>query len=568
MKKFKIYSIIVGLLLTYSFGIYAQTIGTSPVKIPMLLSANFGELRNNHFHSGIDVKIQGKIGTPLYSFDDGYISRIFVSPSGYGKALYITHPNGYTTVYGHMDGFFDEAAEYVKEYQYENETFFADLYLPENKISVKKGQYIGRGGNTGSSGGPHLHFEVRDTKTEEALNPLPFMERYLTDNRSPQIQEIMVMPVNNNGMVNGSSYKKRFPLATNKKTGKKSINSTITAWGEIGVAVKAYDYMDKVSNIFGPYEITLQVDGNQIFGSKIDNFAFGETRYLNSFIDYEDWRRNNSFFMKSFVDPGNKLRLYHNLVNRGVINIDEERDYNLTYTLSDYFGNKTTFNFTVSGSPETIRQPEERDTYRMSYNKHNRYADNTIEFDIPEGNLYTDISFKYGIRNSMEYLSPIYTLHVYESDPLHGYCSLKIKVGENQIPDVSKCYIARINKNGRALYSKSEYKNGWFETQIRDFGDYAVVSDFTPPAITPQLPGKWGVNDKINCKISDRHSGIKTYKAEVDGKFFLLEYDAKNSLLSAALDPSRIQKGGNHAFRLVVTDNCGNESEYTTEFIW
>ncbi len=548
---------------------YTQTIGTSPVKISMLLSANFGELRNNHFHSGIDIKIQGRVGEPLYSFDDGYISRISVSPVGYGNALYITHPEtGYTTVYGHMDGFFDEAEEYLRKYQYENETFAADLTLPENTIRVKKGQYIGKGGNTGSSFGPHLHFEVRDTKTEEALNPLPFFQRYLSDNRSPQIQGIMIIPMENAGLVNSSAFKKKFPLVANKKTEKKSISTDITAWGEIGVAVKAYDYMDNVTNVFGPYIISLTVDGKQIFGSKMDKFAFSETRYLNSFVDYEDWRRNDSFYMKSYVEPGNKLRIYNNVVNRGIITINEEREYDLSYTLTDYFGNQTTFSFIIQGKKEMISKSVESNTQRMSYNQDNTYSRSDLEFKIPSGNLYTDLQFKYGIRNSMECVSPVYTLHQYETAALHDYCPLKIKVPENMLgEDISKYYIARVS-GSRKIFNKSEYKGGWFEAKIRDFGDYAVVSDFTSPVITPVLPNKWGINGKINCKISDKDSGIKTFKALIDNKFYLLEYDAKNSLLSAKLDASRIQKNGEHTFILTVTDNCGNEAKYTTDFNW
>ncbi|MCD7971945.1 MAG: M23 family metallopeptidase [Candidatus Azobacteroides sp.] len=549
--------------------LHAQQIDTSPVKIPMLLSGNFGELRNNHFHSGIDIKIQGKIGLPLYSFDDGYISRIFVSPSGYGNALYIIHPEtGYTTVYGHMDKFFDEAAKYVEDYQYSNETFRADLYLKENEIPIKKGQYIGNGGNSGSSGGPHLHFEIRDTKTEEPINPIPFLETYLADNRSPQIREIMVVPINEEGIVNGSITKKTFPLVTNKKNSGKTIDKEIIAWGKIGIAVKAYDYMDQVTNIFGPYIIKLLVDEENVFESKMDRFSFDETRYLNSFIDYSSWRRKSEFFMKSFIDPGNKLRIYRNPINNGIINIDEERDYKLTYILSDYFGNETKFSFIVKGQKSDIYYPEKPNTMKMSYDKNNKYVLDNVELYIPKGNLYTDIDFKYGIKNNMEFLSPVYTLHDYNEDPLHDYCPLKIRVEEKSMKDISKYFIARITSNNRKIYCKSEYKNGWFETKIRDFGDYTVASDFVPPVINPLKPEQWGTSGKISCKISDKDSGIKDYWAEIDGKFYLLEYDAKNSLLSTRLNNKRIQKGQKHSFHLIVTDNCGNEAEYKTTFIW
>ena len=205
---------------------------------------------------------------------------------------------------------------------------------------------------------------------------------------------------------------------------------------------------------------------------------------------------------------------------------------------------------------------------KMAYDKTNKYVLDGLEFTIPKGNLYTDIHFKHGIRNNMEYLSPIYTLHDYTEDPLHDYCPLSIKADTNNMRDASKYFIARITSNYRKIYCKSEYKNGWFETKIRDFGDYAIVPDFDPPVITPVLPAKWGTTGKISVKISDRDSGINTYKAVIDGNFYLLEYDAKNSLLSAKLDASRINKGKTHDFHLIVTDNCNNEAEYNTTFTW
>ena len=555
-------------LLTFSIAGISQTIGTPPVKIPMLLSANFAELRSNHFHSGIDIKIQGKIGLPLYSFDDGYISRISVSPSGYGKALYIVHSNGYTTVYGHLDGFFNEADAYLKKYQYDNKTFEASLSLSENEMPVKKGQLIGYGGNTGSSGGPHLHFEIRDTKTEEALDPLPFMQKYLTDTRPPQIRGIMIVPLNNAGIADSSDYKKKYSLIADKKTGVKSIAENITAWGKIGIALTAYDYMDDVHNTFGVYDVSLKLDGVQIFGSRINKYVLDDTRYLNSFVDYEEYKKNNVYYMRSYIEPGNKLGVYNNTINKGIITIAEEREYKLTYTLTDYFGNQTVFDFTIQGKKaELVPKPEEPGTIQMPYDCENKYITNGIEFIIPEGGLYSDLNFKPGIRNSMECISPVYTLHRRNVVPLHGYCPLKIKVPENMLSgDISKYYIAAI-VGKRKIYYKSEYKNGWFETQIRDLGDYAVVSDFTPPVITPLLPKKRKISGSINCKISDAGSGIKTHYAEIDGKFFLMEYDAKTALLSGKLDSSQIQKGTKHHFRLVVTDHCGNESEYVYSFI-
>ena len=300
------YKLYIAILFFFIQTISAQQL-RQPFDFPILLSGNFGELRNNHFHSGIDFKTQGVEGKPIHAVQDGYVSRISVSPWGYGNGLYLTHPDGTTTVYGHLQRFAPSIARYIKTQQYEQESFNVNLFLDPDQLPVKKGEIVAYSGNTGSSGGPHLHFEVRDTESEEVLDPIEYFKEKITDTRAPKIQGILVCPQPGKGVVNGSSRKLELKPVT-AKNGKQTITGKIEAWGEIGLAVKAYDYMDNTTNIYGVKDITLRQDSQIIYHSNLNRFAFDETRYLNSYVDYEEWKERRSFYMRSFVEPGNRLR--------------------------------------------------------------------------------------------------------------------------------------------------------------------------------------------------------------------------------------------------------------------
>ena len=353
----------------------------NPFDFPILLSGNFGELRSNHFHSGIDFKTQGVEGKPVHTVQEGYVSRISVSPWGYGNGLYITHPDGTTTVYGHLQKFSKKIANYVKEQQYAQESFNVNLFLTPDLLPVEKNEVVALSGNTGSSGGPHLHFEIRDTETEEVMDPLDYFSDRITDTRPPKIQGIQIVPIEGKGVVNGKSKKLEIKPVT-AKNGKQTITGKIEAWGEIGLAVKAYDYMDNTTNIYGVREITLTADSQVIFHSNLDKFAFDETRYLNTFTDYEEWKDHRSFYMRSFIEPGNRLRFLES-VNRGILRIDEPRTYHLTYTLADAFGNATRLSIWIEGKKQEIPQIDTTHTELFHWGSENRFGAKGIRLVMP-----------------------------------------------------------------------------------------------------------------------------------------------------------------------------------------
>lgn len=533
-----------------------------PMDHPILLSGNFGELRSNHFHSGIDFKTQGVEGKPIHAVQDGYVSRISVSPWGYGNGLYITHPDGTTTVYGHLQKFSKKITAYLKEKQYEQESFNVNLTLTPDELPVAEGEVVALSGNTGSSGGPHLHFEVRDTETEEPMDPIEYYKDRIQDTRPPKIQGIMIYPMIGKGVVNGSSRKLELKPVT-AQNGKQTFTAKIEAWGEIGLGVKAYDYMDNTTNIYGVKDITLAVDSQVVFRSDLNRYAFSETRYLNSFTDFEEWKEHRSFYMKSFVDPGNRLRFIES-VDRGILTINEPRTYHLTYRLADAFGNTTKLSIQIIGKEQPVPEINTDNTELFHWWSDNRFGAKGIRLSIPKGNLYDDLYFRYSVKEDSTALGATHRLHN-KPVALHKSAQLSIRLQTDTLENKQQYGIVRL-QNGRRSWSGGVYRNGWIDTDIRELGSYTVGHDIVPPKITPLNPATWVSKQAISLRLSDNLSGVKTYRGEIDGQFVLFEMNSK-SVITYHFDKERLARG-KHVLNLVVTDACGNQSSYTYPFTW
>lgn len=533
-----------------------------PMDIPVLLSGNFGELRSNHFHSGIDFKTQGVEGKPIHSVQDGYVSRISVSPWGYGNGLYITHPDGTTTVYGHLQKFSQKITAYLKEKQYEQESFNVNLSLTPDELPVKEGELVALSGNTGSSGGPHLHFEVRDTETEEPIDPIEYYKDLIKDTQAPKIQGIMVYSMPGKGVVNGSRRKLELKPVT-AKNGKQTLTGKIEAWGEIGLAVKGYDYMDNTSNIYGIKDITLTADSQVIFHSNLDRFAFDESRYLNSFTDFEEWKEHRSFYIKSFVDPGNRLRFIESL-NRRILTIDEPRTYHLTYQLADAFGNTTQLSIQIEGKEQPIPEVDTENTELFHWWSDNRFGAKGIRLTIPKGNLYDDLYFRYSVKEDSTALGATHILH---NKPVafHKSAKLSLRLQTDTLENKQQYGIVRL-QNGRRSWTGGVYRNGWVDADIKETGSYTLGQDLVPPTITPLNPATWVSKQAIALRLSDNLSGVQTYRGEIDGQYVLFEMNSK-SVITYHFDKERLARG-KHTLKLVVTDACGNQSTYTYPFTW
>ena len=516
----------------------------SPFDFPLLLSGNFGELRANHFHGGVDFKTQGVVGKPIRCIADGYISRVTVTPGGYGQAVYITHDNGYTSVHGHLHRFMDGVQQVVEAYQYEHETFAVDLQFEADRFPLKQGEVFALAGNEGYSFGPHLHMEIRKTDTEEYIDPLQFYTNQLKDTTAPRATHVMLYPQAGKGVVNGSSRKKIITL---------SGQSPITAWGQIAAGIKAYDYMDGTSNNYGVRSVTLLVDSVEVFRSTVDGFLPDENRMINAWTDYEEYATRNSWFMRSQILPGNTWRMLQADDEKGVVTINEERPYRFCYVLEDLYGNRRTYRFVVHGKKQEI-EPLHKGKHYLKWNQGNIVQQPGMSLVIPKGMLYEDVDLNCRVIADSLNISYDYQLND-KPVPLHGGCSLVIGVRNYPISDMSKYYVARKYK-GRKSSAGGYFEDGFMFANIRELGTYSVAIDTVAPKIVPLNKPQWKTGN-IRFKIRDAETGIKDYKVYIDGKFVLFKFASKNATLSC-MHPDRIKRGMKHRMEVVVTDYCGN----------
>jgi len=549
---------------------YPQDYFRSPLDIPLYLSGNFAELRSNHFHAGLDIKTQGVTGQKIYAVADGYVSRIKVSPYGYGKAIYVTHPNGYTSVYGHLKKYSDKIAEIVKEKQYQSERFAVQLFPTPFSIPVKKGEIIAYSGNSGGSAGPHLHFEIRETASEHPINPL-FFGFDIQDNIAPQIYKIAIYPLTEDSYINGANKMKYFQVTGGKGNYRLDYSHPILLQGTFGFGIMAVDRMDYTHNKYGLHNLQLFVDDKKIYEQQIDEFAFHEGRYINSHVDYAFYAQKGLRFQKNYVDPGNKLRIYKSLKNRGEITINDEEEHQLKYIASDLFGNRSTLKFTVEGKQYPLQAKGTKlSAAKMKYLAHNRshsFIEDEVLVRIPKGLLYQDIYFEYRKEEpTSKTISPIYWLHN-RYTPLHSYMTVAIRL-EDIDDDLKPKALIVSTTNGRNWYAEGGKWNGdQLSVRTRSFGGYAIAIDSLAPTIRPiniypgaNMSNKWSIQFKIN----DDLSGIGSYRAEVDGNWILMDYDAKNHSITHYFDGS-IGKGA-HELVLKVKDERGNLKTYTAKF--
>ena len=525
----------------------------SPFDFPLLLSGNFGELRANHFHGGVDFKTQGVVGKPIRCIADGYISRVTVTPGGYGQAVYITHDNGYTSVHGHLHKFMTEVEQVVEAYQYEHETFAVDLTFGPDRFPLKQGEVFALAGNEGYSFGPHLHMELRKTDTGEYIDPLQFYTDIIKDKTAPRATHIMLYPQAGKGVVAGSSKKKALPLA--------ALQTPVTAWGKIAVGIKAYDYMDGTSNNYGVRSVTLLVDSVEVFRSTVDGFLPDENRMINAWTDYEEYATRGSWFMRSQILPGNTWRMLQADEEGGVVTINEERLYDFCYVLEDLYGNRRTYRFKVQGKEQPI-EPLYKGKHYLSWNQGNVIQKPGMELVIPKGMLYEDVDLNCKVIADSLNISFDYQLHD-RPVPLHAGCSLMIGVRNYPIPDMTKYYVVRKYK-GRKASAGGYFEEGFMHVNIRELGTYSVALDTVAPRIVPLNRPQWK-GGNIRFKIRDAETGIKDYKVYIDGAFVLFKFSSKNAVLSC-MHPSRIKKGMKHRMEVVITDYCGNEAREEYQF--
>lgn len=527
----------------------------TPFDFPLLLSGNFAELRSNHFHSGVDFKTEGVVGKPIKCVADGYICRATVRPGGYGLALYVMHDNGYMTVYGHLDAFPADIARRVREYQYANETFSVDMTFSPEEYRLACGDFLAYAGNSGYSFGPHLHFEVRDSTGNILYDPMPFYKNSLTDTRPPEIFSLAVYPKTGQDCVAGDNKSVIYDLNS------AVFKDTISAWGKIGFGIKALDFMDNTKNKYGVYKIDFLVDGVRCFSSTMDKFSFAEDRAINAWLDYDRCIRDNQWIQRLHILDNNKLQQLWANDNRGWIEIDEERCYNMECVLSDYHGNSSKYHFVVKGERKDIEYPVNY-THRLLWPAYNRVEYMGMQLDVPANELFENILLNVAV-NRGEGISWRYNL----SDvayPLMNGGTLSIWVGEKNDEEASKLYIRRVTDKGYSAVG-GKYNTGKITANINIIGSYEVAIDTVPPQLTFVNETKWKRSGRMVFTVDDDDTYMQSFKGTLDGEFVLIAYNSKNSTLVLDCKQENITVGKHH-LRLVVTDACGNETVFEKDF--
>ncbi len=540
-----------------------------PLDIPLSLAGNFAELRNNHFHGGIDLKTRGVTGLPVYAAADGFVSRISVSPAGYGQALYLEHPNGKTTVYGHLEKFSPEIENYVRTIQYERESFAVDLTVPQGALPVKRGQQIAFSGNTGSSGGPHLHFEIRDTYANEAINPLLY-NFPIADKTSPVVLSETIYPLSGDAHVGGKTKAQRYETERVDGVYRLKGNPVVPVFGKIGFAVDALDFFDGSLNKCGIYSLVLKVDDNLVYSFKIDQFPIEDTRYINSLMDYEQVVRYGRKFYKNWIEPGNRLPIYDSSENRGIWDATDEKVHTISYEVSDVAGNKTQLKFQVRSQKMNVLTPEPAGTDFFPFNQVNIIQRDDVIFELPEGTLYSDLNFNFQQRERIPgTYSDVFLLHnVYV--PLQKFCRLRIKADELPERLRDKALLVTVDlASGRKSAAGGAFKDGWVDGSIRSLGNYAIGVDTIAPVITSlSIENRQILKDSscIRFKISDNLSGVQDFRGTIDGNWVLFEFDQKTATLTYTFDPQRMVFGKKHELVLTVADSKNNISTYKATF--
>lgn len=545
---------------------YPQNYFRAPVSNTMFLSGTFGELRPNHFHSGIDIK--GKVGQSLYAVADAYVSRIKVQEGGYGKVLYLRHPNGYTSVYAHIDKFDSKIEKFVMDAQYKKKTYEIELYPSANQFVFKKGQVIGKMGITGRSFGPHLHFEIRSTATERPINPLLFGLK-VADTRPPRMHQLKIYHLNDKRET--IKTKTLDLVKKGRGYGIKGDTLNIGAW-RAGFALKVYDHMNGVSNWNGIYALKMYQDDVLVYDFDMETFGFDETRYINAHLDYEEQSTKKSYFNRCYALPGNSLSIYNEQKEKGVIKLKSGKSSKIKMVAEDVEGNASEFVFWVKRTE--VKPPTKTATfnYVLPYNEESVIENRSLKLYFPKGALYENLYLQYQSSFDESYNTYSSVHHIHNAKvPVHKYFDISIQPTFMPEELKNKAFIAYCGKDNKVTNYGGKWSNGMLKTKVRALGDYCIMVDDIKPTITPisfkkYLKGASKMTFKIkdNVDTGGRADGLK-YEATVDGQWILLEFDAKNDLLIHRFD-NRL-KAGEHQLRLVVTDNRGNQAVYERTFI-
>ena len=571
--KYLKYILIEGLLLVV-VALHAQKVVPeetfrSPINFPIYLSGTFGELRSGHLHAGIDIRTGGVQGKKVYAADSGYISRINISLGGYGKALYITHSNGTTSVYGHLQRFNNKLEKFVHNIQYQRERFTVEIFPEKGKFPVKMGQFIAYSGNTGGSDGPHLHFEIRDTKSQNPLNPLLFKGIKIKDVQAPKLVQLAIYPVNSSSRINGTSDTTFYRIAGKGKQCFIKGNPLIKVRGAISFGIRTYDVMGGMPNHNGVYKIDMIEDGSRVFDVTLSRISFKTTRDVNSLIDYNYFQKTGKRIVRTQVDTNNRLPIYKKVRNRGIFPFYDTLVHHFQFRVKDVYGNTSQIPFRVQWLGKAADPLQKKlstasgDGKFIHFEEPYQIDSGRIRLTFVPNTFYR--SFIFHLHKKPETSQSFAPLFILQNRfvPVQKYFKIAIRpdsVGESLH---NKLFIAFLppKKPDAFNYAGNHWKGSWLTTRVRQLGAYTVMADTVPPeikALNFHDSDTLSNQTSIRVSIEDHETGIKNYKPSLNGHWILMEYDPKLHTLTYHFD--QFFKKGKNELQVVVNDEVGNSS--------
>lgn len=522
--------------------VIAQQKYVSPVNFPIVLAGNVGELRTDAFHAGIDIKGMKGIGSPVYAVADGYVSRIGVSAWGYGNVLYVTHRDGSTSVYAHLDRFTSKIAQWVRSQQYAQKSFTVNLYPSQSQFPVKQGEQIAMLGNSGSSGGAHVHFEIRDPRTGFPMNLIKRGFYDVPDAVKPTLKSIKLYEIET---VDGVDVHRLKRSATPSDT------LTFRLRDRGYIAYEVVDYKDGKSNTMGVYSIEQSVNGLQNFGFKLDYIDFNKGRFINTLTKYDARQASRSDVIRAYVSPNNTLAIYTDVLDRGVITADVE-PIDVECVITDDASNRTLTKFKIvkDNTPSSLKREE---GMAVKWNRDFNYPNGRLGVSIASGSLYEDEFLEFD--ESGDGIFRIGRADVPLQKPI--WVSVKETAKE-------KAGFVLVGSKGKLSWVGGVYKDGQLSASLKKFGNYRIMQDTIPPTITVMdLASK---SARLRFRLGDNLSGVDSYTLTVDGAWELAEYDGKSATLTHTI--KRNATPVQHNVVLVVTDGKNNKKTYKKSVSW
>ena len=527
----------------------------SPIDAPFDLSGTFGEFRSR-FHTGIDFKSRGVQGQKIFSIEDGFVSRIEVNNYGYGKVIYIDHPNGYTSVYAHLRNFSPELNKYIKSELYKSKTNSIKKFPKKNELTIRKGSVIGYSGNTGRSFGPHLHFEIRETENQNALNPLMFNYKYI-DKERPIIRGLYIINED-------KSLVRKLPVR--KKISKLNdstyISDLIEYNGKIGIGLDIYDIQYKnLYNQNGIYKVELFVDSILSYSYKMDKIKFSENHYKKIMYDYLSLVEKNKKVLKIYTPRNSNLSFLKNNSFNGIINSDTYKDNYVTIKISDWNKNSSYIKFRLK-SVTTKSEDISFQGIEVLRNQDYTLNKNSSIIEIDKNTFYDDLLLNISYNSDTLDLGK-------EKNPFRS--SLRVKL-PHKIIDTMQLRQSFVGKiiNDRVSYLSSKKNNSYVYANTSSLGRYIISRDTLEPEIKPiNFKNNSNIKGKrsLRLRLKDELSGIKKYSSYINGIWALFEYEPKSNLIFHNLSDGIINNGENELI-IKYEDGVGNKGVFKTKVFY